>query len=237
MWQYIETVLTAPFAVLFALGEPFNLYSLTGATLTALLWYVLRRRRSIGGRARAFARAALSRRVWGHRSTILDFKLFFVSNFFNAAGIVGVFAISYAISAAVQSVLGHVVAAAPPAATSVPIAIFLAVLYWIVFDLGYWFAHWLMHRIPVLWEFHKVHHSAEVLTPLTQYRQHPVDTALDLVVMGGANGLAIGVCAYVSGAPAGFIILQTNAVVFLFNVLGKHLRHSHVPISYGPVFS
>jgi sterol desaturase/sphingolipid hydroxylase (fatty acid hydroxylase superfamily) len=33
-----------------------------------------------------------------------------------------------------------------------------------------------MHRIPVLWEFHKVHHSAEVLTPISLYRAHPVDT-------------------------------------------------------------
>jgi len=229
MWQYIETVLTAPFAVLFALGEPFNLYSLTGATLTALLWYVLRRRRSIGGRARAFARAALSRRVWGHRSTILDFKLFFVSNFFNAAGIVGVFAISYAISAAVQSVLGHVVAAAPPAATSVPIAIFLAVLYWIVFDLGYWFAHWLMHRIPVLWEFHKVHHSAEVLTPLTEWRQHPIELLLFPLCTGLTIGTLYGAAEHLLGAQRqGMSLVWVNILLLAYTMTLMHLRHSHV---------
>jgi len=29
-----------------------------------------------------------------------------------------------------------------------------------------------MHQVPVLWAIHKVHHSAEVLTPLTRYREH-----------------------------------------------------------------
>jgi len=32
--------------------------------------------------------------------------------------------------------------------------------------------------VPFLWEFHKVHHSANVLTPITAFRVHPVDTWL-----------------------------------------------------------
>ena len=37
----------------------------------------------------------------------------------------------------------------------------------------YWLYRFL-HTIPFLWEFHKVHHSAKVLTPVTFYRVHPV---------------------------------------------------------------
>ena len=44
-----------------------------------------------------------------------------------------------------------------------------------------------MHRVPALWEFHKVHHSAEVLTPLTEWRQHPVELMLFPVVIGAAT--------------------------------------------------
>ena len=35
-----------------------------------------------------------------------------------------------------------------------------------------------MHRIPFLWRFHQIHHSAEVLTPLTFHRIHPVESLL-----------------------------------------------------------
>ena len=46
--------------------------------------------------------------------------------------------------------------------------------------------------MPFLWEFHKVHHSAEVLNPITGFRSHPVDQVLDAVVMGAMTGLALG---------------------------------------------
>jgi sterol desaturase/sphingolipid hydroxylase (fatty acid hydroxylase superfamily) len=45
----------------------------------------------------------------------------------------------------------------------------------VLFDLGYWIAHRTMHEIPLLWEFHKTHHAAEVLTPLTAARAHPIE--------------------------------------------------------------
>src|SRR5581483_9207875 len=176
MWDFIHQITVGPIIELFSLANPFSVYSLLGAALTAFLWYVVTRRRSFARRARAFARISFSRRFWGHRSTLLDLKLFFVSNCVNAAGIVSVFAISYAASAATQALLAHVVAPAPAAMqASLPIALAMAVVYWVMFDLGYWVAHWLMHRIPVLWEFHKIHHSAEELSPLPEWRQHPVE--------------------------------------------------------------
>ncbi len=42
-------------------------------------------------------------------------------------------------------------------------------------DFGFFLHHWLFHKVPFLWEFHKVHHSAKVLTPLTDFRAHPVE--------------------------------------------------------------
>ena len=30
----------------------------------------------------------------------------------------------------------------------------------LLLELGYWFAHYVSHRVPAIWEFHKVHHSA-----------------------------------------------------------------------------
>ena len=58
-----------------------------------------------------------------------------------------------------------------------------------VFDLVAWVLHYCQHRIPILWEFHKVHHSARVMHPLTNYREHPVDNALYAIGLGASTGL------------------------------------------------
>jgi sterol desaturase/sphingolipid hydroxylase (fatty acid hydroxylase superfamily) len=33
------------------------------------------------------------------------------------------------------------------------------VLQLLAYELAYWFAHYLFHKVPALWEFHKVHHA------------------------------------------------------------------------------
>ncbi len=104
-------------------------------------------------------------------------------------------------------------------------------------DFAFFISHRLRHEVPFLWEFHKVHHSAEVLQPLTAFRNHPVADILDLTLMSAASGGGVGIAAYASGAPIeGVMLLGANALVFAFYFSGVHLRHSHVWLSYGPVF-
>src|SRR5215216_5561744 len=57
---------------------------------------------------------------------------------------------------------------------------------------GYW-GHRLSHEVPVLWRFHRVHHSAPELDWLAPSRRHPVDavvartsTALPVLMLGFA---------------------------------------------------
>lgn len=45
-------------------------------------------------------------------------------------------------------------------------------------DLSKYLVHRALYRWPVLWAFHKVHHSAITLTPLTVYRTHPLEAVL-----------------------------------------------------------
>ena len=45
-------------------------------------------------------------------------------------------------------------------------------------DISKYLVHRALHRWPVLWAFHKVHHTAETLTPLTIYRTHPVEAII-----------------------------------------------------------
>jgi sterol desaturase/sphingolipid hydroxylase (fatty acid hydroxylase superfamily) len=87
--------------------------------------------------------------------------------------------------------------------------------------------------VPVLWEFHKVHHSAEVLTPITAYRMHPVDDLLSGTLSGLLAGAMHGVFDHLFAGNAGiFAVMGVNAGVFAFYLAGYNLRHSHVWLAY-----
>jgi sterol desaturase/sphingolipid hydroxylase (fatty acid hydroxylase superfamily) len=90
-----------------------------------------------------------------------------------------------------------------------------------------------MHRIPFLWEFHKVHHSATSLNPITQYRLHPVElivnNAKGILVLGVVTGLF----SYLSANPVELVtVIGANIFSFAFLVFGANLRHSRIPLKY-----
>lgn len=97
----------------------------------------------------------------------------------------------------------------------------------------YWL-HRAMHEIPLLWKFHRVHHSAEVLNPLTFYRVHPIENILFGLRYALGAGFVTGVFLYLFDASIGVLeIAGVNAITFLFGVAGSNLRHSHIPLRYG----
>jgi sterol desaturase/sphingolipid hydroxylase (fatty acid hydroxylase superfamily) len=96
----------------------------------------------------------------------------------------------------------------------------------------YWLHRW-MHAIPLLWRFHRVHHSAEVLNPLTFYRVHPVENLLFGLRYALTTGLVTALFIYFFGAGIGIIeVLGVNIFVFVFLLMGSNLRHSHIPLTY-----
>lgn len=102
-------------------------------------------------------------------------------------------------------------------------------------DFTRFFLHYILHKVPFLWHFHKVHHSAKVLTPFTVYRSHPVESYLYACRMALASGVAVGSCYYVFGPNlAMYDVVGANIFVFAFNIMGSNLRHSHVWLSWGP---
>jgi sterol desaturase/sphingolipid hydroxylase (fatty acid hydroxylase superfamily) len=128
---------------------------------------------------------------------------------------------------AIEFVLGPNRHAATPgiaAGVAFTVAVFMAM------DFGNFFAHWLQHKIPWLWEFHKIHHSAEVLTPLTALRVHPVGEILTTQVIALCIGVVNGGFLYVYQGPvAQTTIAGVNALDFLYYTIGAyHLAHSHV---------
>lgn len=92
----------------------------------------------------------------------------------------------------------------------------------------YWL-HRALHASDFLWAFHKVHHSAEVLNPVTFYRIHPVESLLFGIRYALTTGVVTGIFMALFGAKLGtHQIIGVNAFIFVFSVVGSNLRHSHV---------
>ena len=101
-------------------------------------------------------------------------------------------------------------------------------------DFSRFLLHRAMHRLPFFWQFHKVHHSATTLTPLTLHRVHPVETCLYFFRGILVFGIVSGVFVYIFGGKLTALdILGVEALGFLFNVMGANLRHSHIWFGFG----
>ena len=90
-----------------------------------------------------------------------------------------------------------------------------------------------MHKVPFLWSFHQVHHSAETMTPFTIFRTHPVEGIFFLIRSSVVQGLVISLFIYLFGSKVDLItIFGASVGVVVFHSLGSNLRHSHIKIRY-----
>jgi sterol desaturase/sphingolipid hydroxylase (fatty acid hydroxylase superfamily) len=96
-------------------------------------------------------------------------------------------------------------------------------IFFIVLDFVQWFTHVILHRVPLFWEFHKVHHSVEQMGFAAHLRYHwmenilykPLKT-LGVMVLGG------------------FEPEQAYIVHFVAITIG-HLNHANIKLTYGPL--
>jgi len=94
--------------------------------------------------------------------------------------------------------------------------------------------HYFMHKVPALWEIHKVHHSAHTLNPMSLYRVHFVEVGISsLRRIFGTTVLTCTMFVLSTQTISGYQIAGALAFNFVFNVLGGNLRHSHIPLSFG----
>jgi sterol desaturase/sphingolipid hydroxylase (fatty acid hydroxylase superfamily) len=195
-----------------------------------------------GADRRGFLRFLFPRSVYLHPSALLDYKFYFVNQLALAHLSIGGFVISLLgilefsrwIPAAAAALFGSTVVSGPPgfaALAAYSLALVLA------FDFARFLAHYLMHRSRVLWEFHKVHHAAEVLTPITAFRAHPVEIVLDLALRTVLAAIVTGVFGifYAQGLTE-ITVVNVSVITFLY-LLTNHFRHSHIPFGYGPRLS
>jgi sterol desaturase/sphingolipid hydroxylase (fatty acid hydroxylase superfamily) len=102
-------------------------------------------------------------------------------------------------------------------------------------DVANYTHHYLSHRVPWLWEFHKVHHSAEVLNPVTSRRVHFVEMLYRALIVALFLGLFTGCMRYVLGPSAkiGANVAAGVTIYFGLFAYGQVLNHSHIWWSWG----
>lgn len=95
-------------------------------------------------------------------------------------------------------------------------------LMFIVVDFVQWNIHRMLHRIPFLWEFHKLHHSVEEMGFAAHLRYHWMETIVYKTIQ------------YIPLAFLGFGLLDFF-VVHIFTMAVGHLNHSNLKITWGPL--
>ncbi|PJK28422.1 extracellular solute-binding protein [Minwuia thermotolerans] len=179
---------------------------------------------------------AFDRRIWFSRSARADYLIVFINR--AAMMLIAPRLITHMTVASALYLWLHGWAGMPaspsPEMPAWAVAALFSVVLFLADDFSRYAVHRMMHRSPLLWPFHAVHHTAEVLTPLTVYRTHPVEGVLFALRSAAVQGLVIaGFVFFVDSRVDLVTVLGANALVFAFNVAGSNLRHSHVPIRYG----
>jgi len=189
------------------------------------------------GRPSSFLRFMMPREVYFHRSNLIDIQIFVINLLLGVIGIFGAVLFTPVIATLVLvGLVSMQDAAFQPLDITWGRSALATLIMILAMDFCKYWAHYIHHENRFLWPFHALHHSAEVLTPLTANRNHPVFVLIRnmiySLVLGTVQGLALFL---LIGEIDLLTIGGANAGYFLFNLLGANLRHSHVWLSYGPV--
>jgi len=92
----------------------------------------------------------------------------------------------------------------------------------IVRDFIQWNIHRLLHRVPALWEFHKVHHSVEQMGFAAHLRYHWMENVVYRTLE------------YLPLAMIGFGI-SDFMIVHIFTIIVGHFNHSNIRLPLGPL--
>jgi sterol desaturase/sphingolipid hydroxylase (fatty acid hydroxylase superfamily) len=108
------------------------------------------------------------------------------------------------------------------------ISIFVAV------ELSDYIVHYYEHKIPILWELHKVHHSADCINPLTSRRGHSIPLVYSGILVGFIVGTTNGLLMFlfnISFAEAMVLSAVQSKMGNLWTL--SPLKHSHIPVGFG----
>jgi len=94
-------------------------------------------------------------------------------------------------------------------------------VFFLVIDFVQWNTHRLLHRVPFLWNFHKVHHSVKEMGFAAHLRYHWMEPVVYKSIM------------YIPIATIGGFDAQDVAIVHFFALMVGHLNHANLGWDYG----
>tara|TARA_R110002049_G_scaffold279949_1_gene459097 strand:+ start:62465 stop:63361 length:897 start_codon:yes stop_codon:yes gene_type:complete len=94
-------------------------------------------------------------------------------------------------------------------------------VFFLVSDFVQWNTHRLLHRIPFLWNFHKVHHSVKEMGFAAHLRYHWMEPVVYKSLL------------YIPIAIIGNYDAKDVAFVYFFSIIIGHLNHANLGWDYG----
>ncbi len=206
-----------------------RIYVLYLASALLLAYYVFVKTKP----QKSFLRYIFNKQVWLGRSAWIDYKLFLfngvVKLFLLSPYVYLGFHLSFYVS---EWFISHYDYMQNPLKPTTAVVLYTFVLT-IITDFFVFVVHYSMHKIPFLWRFHKIHHSATSMNPITQYRIHPIELIINNIVGILIFGIVTGIFTYfASGYVSKWTFLGANVFSFVFFMMGANLRHSHVRFRY-----
>ena len=94
-------------------------------------------------------------------------------------------------------------------------------IFFIVSDFIQWITHRMLHRVPALWNFHKVHHSVKEMGFAAHLRYHWMEPVIYKSML------------YIPLAIIGGFSVQDVFIVHFFAITIGHLNHANLGWDYG----
>lgn len=205
------------------------IWYLLSASLIGIFWLIIYQKKTVSNSFKEI----FSRKIWFSYSARSDYSLLVINKAIMA--FISPVLISQVVIATFWFELLHQWSI-PDSADDWPKWLIMSLFTFSLFlldDASKYLLHRCLHKSQILWRFHRVHHSATTLTPLTIFRTHPVEGILFVLRSAIIQGVCIGVFVFFFGSQLDLIsVLGLNLLIFVFNVLGANLRHSNVPIHY-----
>jgi len=99
---------------------------------------------------------------------------------------------------------------------------FRFLLLFLLYDFVQWLVHVTLHKIPWMWEFHKVHHSVTEMGRAAHLRFHWVESFIYKTTL------------FVILSFFGFGI-EDLFFMHIFSIIIGHLNHANIKLEYGPL--
>jgi sterol desaturase/sphingolipid hydroxylase (fatty acid hydroxylase superfamily) len=224
---------------LFTVGSIFSVYSLASSFAVGFMALAYRQKKRRGRvNLRALVRAIASKKILRSESFHADVKLFVLSVVFMPAVVGGLVISTMTVSTAVNAALTNAFGAMTPVACcDLTVKVVSTLVLFLAYEIGYWVDHYLKHRVPFLWELHKLHHTADVLTPLTNFRNHPIDSIVFGYMLAAFIGAASGALAWFFGRETEMFSVDGKNILFIcFLWTIGHLQHSEFWIPFRGVW-